>query len=180
MDSFKTGAGILSVVNLVIEVSLAIYVVNSLNGLKNENLGVKNEFGMIGKKILEVESKTVQIANVINDITKAIRDFKNTRNELIAGVNELHQFKAVTEERLDVIEQTMDLIISTLEEKSITIPIIKPKPKSRFGRQHQIIDNTEHKVGFKNPMASHKTIDDDDDNIDEDAEALKAYRKNKR
>ncbi len=29
-------------------------------------------------------------------------------------------------------------------------------------------------------MASHKTIDDDDDNIDEDAEALKAYRKNKR
>jgi len=179
MDSFKSGSGILSVINLVIEVSLAIYIVNSLSNVRTDQSSLKNDLGMLGKKIVEVDSKNLQITSIINDITKTVSNFKNTRNELIASVNELHQFKASTEERLELIETTLDLIISTLDENKIVIPVAKPKPKSRFGRQHQMVDNTDHKVGFKSPIASQKTIDDDGDE-DEDLVALNAYRKSKR
>jgi uncharacterized protein YoxC len=181
MDSFKSGAGILSVVNLVVEISLAIYVVNTVNSLKAGDANTKNELGMIGKKIMEVEGRTVQLANALNELTKTLRAFKTTRDQLIAGVNELHQFKSATDIRLDLIEQNLDLIITALEEKSISVPVPKPKPQSRFARQHMLVDPSEQKVSFRNPISKAKTIEDPEDEEDEDSEAaLKEYRKSKR
>ena len=176
MDSFKTGAGILSVVNLVIEVSFGIYVINVLNTLKGNDSNIKTDIGAIGQKIFDIESKTVQLMNAMNEITKAMRDYKNTRNELIASVNELHQSKAVMEQRLDLVEENLDLIIQALAEKEIKVDMPKPKPVSRFARKHILVD--EHKVTFGNPISTKKDIEDEDE--DEDAKALKKYRQGKK
>lgn len=174
--SFTTGAGILSIFNLVVEISLGIYVINNINVLKANDLNTRTQIGEIGKRMYEIESKNNQLMNTLSEISKVIQSFKQAKNELVIGINELHQFKAFTDERLDLIEQHIDLIITAVESKDIKVDVPKPKPASRFSRRHMMVD--EQKVSFKKPIAHHKTFNDED--VDDDDEAvLKSYRKNR-
>lgn len=175
-SSFVSGAGVLSIVNLVLEISLGVYVINNINLLKASDANTKMQLGEMGKKIFEIEGKNNSVVNNIGEITKVIHAFKQAKNELVIGINELHQFKAMTEERLDLIEQHIDLIIQAVESKDIKVDLPKPKPASRFARRHMVVD--EQKVSFKKPIAQHKTYDDEVE--DDDEAVLSAYRKGRK
>lgn len=176
-SSFVSGAGILSIINLVLEISLGVYVINNINLIKASDANTKIQLGEMGKKIFEIEGKNNQVVSSIGEISKVIHSFKQAKNELVVGINELHQFKALTEERLDMIEQNIDLIIQAVEAKDIKVELPKPKPQSRFARKHMVVD--EQKVSFKKPIAQHKTYDDEVDEDDEEA-VLNAYRRGRK
>jgi len=189
MNSFKSGAGILSIANTVIEISLFVYLLKRVNSVSNELDDKFKDIETVAKKIVEVDGKTSQLGNGMQEVVKALKDFNILKNQLVGAINELHKDKAETDARLEQVESHMDLIIQALEKNNIQVDMPKPKPASRFGRQHVVMDSSEKKVSFKKPVGNKKIFEEpaeegaDENQEEEDTEALQAikdFRKSRR
>lgn len=186
MESFKSGAGALTIANTVIELGLLGYVVKEsskvsaeINRLSNEMKFISDNMNAVAKRVADNDLKTNHFGSSIAEINKLLNKFSNTQKEIIPSVNELHRFKASTEERLEQIEQYLDIIIRTLEEKEFNIPKPKSKPVSRFSKVEQ--NDSRKNVSFgKNSLKHFKDEEDENqeniDDNDEDADAMKALK----
>jgi chromosome segregation ATPase len=186
MDSFKTGTGILSICNTVIEVSTIAFIIkkfseynNEISKTSNELNKVNNDIQTIAKKIADIDLKTNHVGNSLNEIGKQLTKFNSMQKDVVASINELHRFKAQSEERLDGIEQYLDIIITALEEKQISIPRPKAKPQSRFNKQIQNeIESRNVSFGKNSTRRFHNEDEEEteDNDNDEDADAIKTLK----
>jgi septal ring factor EnvC (AmiA/AmiB activator) len=206
MESFKSGVGALTIANTVVGISTSIYFIKKLNDLNNQIAEtsngitlINNNIQAIAKKVAETDQKTNYLGEGFKELTKNFTKINALKTQLVQGINELHRYKSDSEQRIEILEQYLDIIITALEEKDIRIARPKPKPVSRFGKPHQNVQNgeNERKVSFGNNSkriikTTNEEIEDDiceneegqqeeDEDEDEDAmKALKAFRNSKK
>jgi hypothetical protein len=196
MDSFKTGAGALTVANTVVELTTVIYLAkkfsetsNTFNQLAVEQKVLHDNINQIFNKLAEEGKSHFGIS--ISEHQKKLEKLDSIQKQTYGAVNELIHFKADMEERLDRIEQCMEMIIQALSDKDIHVSQPKPKPISWFAKSiSQGRGNTnnsekgEKGVSFgKNTtknISSEDEIEDEEDDIDEDTRALIAFRRAKK
>lgn len=164
MDSLKTSlAGIVGV-NTLIEIGIIVYFSKQLSGVSYEFGKINNDLKAIANKLVEVDSKSNHLGGAINEFNKSITNFNKIKGEMVGSINELYHFKTSIEQRVEQVEQYLDIIIAALEEKDIKINIPKPKPVSRFGRVHLNVEDNK-KVTFGNSSTRKiKNTDDEEEN----------------
>jgi septation ring formation regulator EzrA len=187
MENLKTSSGALSIFNTVLEISTIAYIIKKFSEYNSEisktstQLGqVINDIQIIAKKIAENDLKNNHVGTSLNEIGKQLTKFNGMQKDVVASINELHRFKASSEERLDGIEQYLDTIINALEEKQISIPRPKTKPQSRFSKQVQNEIESKNVSFGKSSTRRYKRDEEDEeeeeDEDDGDADALKTLK----
>ena len=183
MDSFKTGAGVLSICNFLIEISLFAYISKATSNVGNisNDLDMKlREIGRgMGNKINEMENNSAKLANAINEITDTMKQFNKLKKTLMVAINELHASRAEMDARIDQIENYMDIIIQTLEKDGKSVEVPKPKPVSRFGRVHMNV--SDKSVSFsKSPREKSDKSERSDSNKSKKSDKSKKSKKSKK